>query len=246
MCDNELLVDYLYGELMPHDREAFDRHLTSCATCRDEVDGLRGTRTSLALWAPPEPELGFEVVRSRRPAPGWPARFWGWSPAFGLAAAAMLIGAVSAAIANVEVTTGAGGITVTTGWNRAAAVQTHAASSSGSSAELQRVEARLRELESQLAAVRSEPAAVPVAASGRMPEAEVMRMVRQLIAQSEERQQGVLARQILQVNRDFEVARRTDLDRLGQGMQQIQRMTVDTFQRQKAYEDHLIRVGMQR
>lgn len=246
MCDNELLIDYVYGELTSHDREAFDRHLTSCATCRDEVDGLRGTRTSLASWAPPEPDLGFEVVRGRRAAAGWSARVWGWSPALGLAAAAMVIGAVSAAIANVEVTTGAGGITVTTRWNRAAVVQTQAASSSGSSADVERLEARLRDLESQLAAVRSQPAVVPVAASSRMPEADVMRMVRQLIAQSEERQQGVLARQILQVNRDFEVARRTDLDRLGRGINQIQQMTFDTVQRQKAYEDHLIRVGMQR
>ena len=104
----------------------------------------------------------------------------------------------------------------------------------------------MRELETQLAAVRAQPVSAPAAVSSRMPDADMVRLVRQLIAQSEERQQGVLARQILQVNRDFEVARRTDLDRLGRGLEQIQRTTVDTYQRQKALEDHFMRVGLQR
>jgi hypothetical protein len=246
MCDTELLIGYVYGELALSEQEAFDRHLASCAACRSEVDGLRGTRATLESWTPPEPDLGFEVVRVSPRGAVKPARWWGLSPAWGLAAAALFVGAVSAAIANVEVTTGSGGITIRTGWSRPVAAQSTAAAPADAARQLQRVEARMRELEDQLAAVRAQPASAPAAVTSRMADAEMIRLVRQLIAQSEERQQSVLARQILQVNRDFAVARRTDLDRLGRGLEQIQRTTVDTYQRQKALEDHFMRVGLQR
>ena len=59
MCDKELLLGYLYDELPTSDRQAFDRHLATCADCRAEVDGLRGTRAHLTSWAPPEPDLGL-------------------------------------------------------------------------------------------------------------------------------------------------------------------------------------------
>ena len=121
MCDQEILVGYLYGELPPAERSAFDGHLRTCADCRGEIDALKGTRTVLQEWTPPESHLGFEMVRRAdpvvRPAR---ARWWGLSPAWGLAAAAMLVGAVSAAIAQVELTVGAGGVTVRTGWATAA------------------------------------------------------------------------------------------------------------------------------
>src|SRR5262245_21148708 len=109
MCDQELIVGYLYGELSPSERETLDRHLASCAECRKEVDGLRATRTQLASWAPPEPDLGFHIVRAPKQAP---RRWWRPSPAWGLAAAALLVLAVSAAIAHVEVRAGADGIVV--------------------------------------------------------------------------------------------------------------------------------------
>jgi septal ring factor EnvC (AmiA/AmiB activator) len=250
MCDQELLLGYLYGELPGTERDAFERHLKSCTDCRTEVDGLRTTRTYLESWTPPEPDLGFQVVRgpqASRPS----ARWWGLSPAWGLAAAAMLVGGISAAIANVEVTTAADGITVRTGWNRTAEPQGQvSAQNPQARTDAQRVaalEARLRELETQIASVRSAPPATPTnAVASRMSDAEMVRLVRQLIEQSEERQQGVLARQILQVNRDVETARRTDFDRLGRGMVEIQRTAVEAYQRQRAIEDHLARVGLQR
>ena len=80
MCDKELLLDYLYGELEPSARETFDRHLTSCAECRAEVDGLRGTRVHLASWAPPEPDLGFQIVRGAKVTPMPAPRTWRPSP----------------------------------------------------------------------------------------------------------------------------------------------------------------------
>ena len=247
MCDKELLIGYVYGELRLSDRDAFERHLAACGECRSEVDGLTGTRATLQSWTPPSPELGFEVVRSPQRI-GSPARRSGFSPAWGLAAAAMLVGAISAAIANLEVTFSRGGVTMRTGWSRAVEAQNVSATDAAASAELERVNARLHDLEDRLATLAGAPVAVHAAnASGsRMSDAEIIRTMRTLIDQSEERQQGVLARQILQVNRDVETARRADFDRLRQGIQQVQGTAFEAAQRQRAFEEHWIRVGLQR
>jgi hypothetical protein len=247
MCDKEQLLGYLYGELQASDREVFDRHLTSCAACRKEVDALRGTRAQLALWAPPEPDLDFQIVRGAKPAAPAAASWWRFSPAWGLAAAALLVIAVSAAIANVEVRFESGGIAVRTGWGHTLEPATTEASAAIAADVLQRVDARVKELEGQLAArYNTSGLASPVAGPGRMSDAELLRIVRRLVAESEERQQGVLARQIVQVNRDVETARRADIDRLLIGIRQIQGTAAETFQRQRAIEDHLVRVGLQR
>jgi anti-sigma factor RsiW len=244
MCDQELLLSYLYDELPTTDRQAFDRHLASCADCRAEVDGLRGTRAHLTSWTPPEPDLGFQVVRSAKPATS-PRRWWHASPAWGLAAAAVLVAAVSAAIANVEVRVGGDGIVVRTGWNRDATGAAQApADLARSASDVQRVEARLKELESQLAA---RPAATVVpAVAGRMSDAEIVRYVRQQMSESEQRQNGELARRILQVNHDTEVARRADIDRLLVAYRELQGTNFQTSRSVKALEDHFMRVGLQR
>jgi anti-sigma factor RsiW len=252
MCDKELLIDYLYGELATSEQEAIDRHLASCADCRDEVTGLRGARTHLQAWAPPEPELGFQMVRGIGRSVTMSRHRWGLSPAWGLAAAAMIVGAVSAAIAHVEVTAGTNGITVRTGWNRTVApAATAAAVDATASAALQRMEARVRDLEAKLAtdATTLTPTSLTTGApvNSRTSDADLLRTVRRLIEQSEQRQQATFANQVFQVNRDLEVARRTDLDRLGRRVEQIQRSTLDTYQRTRTLEDYVaLRVGSQR
>ena len=245
MCDQELLLSYLYDELPAADRQSFDRHLASCADCRSEVDGLRGTRAHLTSWTPPEPDLGFHVVRSATPAVS-PRRWWHASPAWGLAAAAVLVAAVSAAIANVEVRVGGDGVIVRTGWNRDATGAGQApADLARSSSDVQRVETRLKELESQLAA-RPAAAIVPAGIAGRMSDAEIVRFIRQQVSESEQRQNGELARRIIQVNRDTEVARRADIDRLLVAYRELQGTNFQTSRSVKALEDHFLRVGLQR
>jgi hypothetical protein len=110
------------------------------------------------------------------------------------------------------------------------------------------VEARVKELESQLAA---RPAALvaassPAAPVNRMTDADIIRLVRQLVADSEQRQQDILARQIIQVNRDTEIARRNDVDRLLTAYRQLQGASYETSQRLRGVEDHIVRVGLQR
>jgi hypothetical protein len=249
MCDKELLIGYVYGDLSASDKEAFERHAASCAECRAEVDGFRSTRAYLTSWAPPEPDLGFQIVRSARPIAVAPARRWWPSPAWGLAAAALLVLAVSAAIAHVEVRSGSDGIVVRTGWNRDAQTAQTAQSASGAamSAEMvQKLDARIKELESQLAASqKSTTVASASADSSRMSDADMTKRVRQMIDESEQRQQGILARQILQVNREGEAARRIDFDRMLIALRQVQETTAGTSQRQQALE-HLMRTGFQR
>ena len=246
MCDKELLLGYLYDELPASDRQAFDRHLASCADCRDEVRGLRGTRTHLTSWAPPEPDLGFEIVRSAKRAP---ARRWRTSPAWGLAAAAVLTLAAAAAIANVDIRVGGDGVVVQTGWNRTGApAQSATQAAAVTAAELgalqQRFESRVKDLEGQLARqIVGCTRALRIPAGCRSAD---LKIVRQLISESEQRQQGELALRILQVNRDTEAARRADVDRLLAAYRQLQGNNFETSQRQKALEDHFVRVGLQR
>jgi Putative zinc-finger len=245
MCDKELLLGYLYGELQPSEREAFERHLASCATCRDEVSGFRVTRTHLALWAPPEPDLGFEIVR--RPAvERTPSRWWRVSPVWGLAAAALVTLGVSAAIANLDITIGSNGMTIRTGRSLRSG-QSLDAVAAATRADADRLAARLKDVEAQLAAVKSTPTAVPASTNpSRMSDADVVRLMRQLISQSEQRQEGVLARQILQVSRDVETARRVDNDRLRAGLIQLQGTAVETSRRQRVLEDQIVRAAFQK
>ena len=120
MCNHERLLDYLYDELSADERKAFEIHVHDCSACRSELAALGSTRHALALWSPPDPELGFRIVRKEETPP--PRRaFWNISPQWGLAAAAVLLLSVGAAIANVEVRYGSEGFVVRTGWGRSTA-----------------------------------------------------------------------------------------------------------------------------
>jgi hypothetical protein len=218
-CDRqEQLVGYLYEEIDQHERLEFDAHLAACAECRIEVEGLRATRTHLALWAPPAPDLGFRLVRgASAPAPALPRRRW--APAFTFAAAAAIVLAVAAAIANVEMRYDATGLTVRTGWARAevAAPPAPAVDSVApetAAIDASEVERRLQAIES---ALQSRPVSGtevgPVAAS----DAAMLRQVRDLITQAESRQRLALAQGLMQVINDIERQRRVDLAMFEQG-----------------------------
>ena len=118
MCDSkELLVAFLYDEIDPAAKRTFEKHLATCAECRDELAELGATRAQIALWTPPDADLGFRIVRERGTAAAPAVRVS--SPAWGLAAAALLVLAIGAAIANLDVRYGSDGLVVRTGWNHA-------------------------------------------------------------------------------------------------------------------------------
>jgi hypothetical protein len=265
MCDKqELIVGYVYDELSREDQAALEQHLAACGSCLADVEELRATRGYLASWTPPEPDLGFRVIRGgAAPAAAVPRRF-PLAPAFALAAAAVIVLAVAAAIANVEIRYGGDGMTVRTGWGGsrpaeaspagvrpdvALASESGAASrlaepapASGDFAELDR---RLREIEAALNAPPPAAAGVQMAASTSqgMTDAEMLRRVREIVKDAEARQETAVAQLLLQVWRDFEVQRRADLAAMQQGLGTYQGLTNAEIAQNREMVNQLVRAA---
>lgn len=230
MCDSkELLVSFLYDELDLPARRTFEAHLASCPECRAEVAELRDTRALVASWTPPEPDFGFRIVGrgTAAAAPAPPPRYR-LAPAWGLAAAAVLVLAAGAAIANLEVRYDAGGLSVRTGWQHAPAALTAgggAAAVPGVAvdwkAQAEALDRRVHDLE-QVVAMRPQAAHVQDASASDLSDAAVLQRVRELIGQSEARQQRVLAGRLTELSTGFERQRRVDLAAIDQGMARLQ------------------------
>lgn len=256
MCDKELLVGYLYDELPPAERSKFEAHLFACPECREEVAALRATRAHLAQWAPPEPDLGFQIVRSGRGAVAAPRiRF---SPAWGLAAAAVLLLAVASAIANLDVNIGRDGLSVRTGWSRTpppvvatapqapSAVPVNTMSDDAWRAELRRVETRLGQIETAAAArEKSAPRTVSVAAGPRLTDAEIQQ-IRTLITEGDARVEREVALRLAQFVKDQDLQRRADLARIQQAMSRLEAYTTAEGVQQREMFNRLVRVSQGR
>jgi hypothetical protein len=240
MCgEQETLVAYLYDELESGERARFKAHLDSCHECQTALDGMRGVRAQLSTWTVPGMP---DAPASVRVAAGLPrARPW-WAPG-ALAAAAVILLAVAAAVANLEITYGREGVSVRTGWSpRVAPQATEAATRSAPSTraggaaaaqtvsadDLSTLETRLRTEFRALAASQSASVRVAsakgVQAQG-ISNAELLQRVQELIDQSETRQRRELALRVAQVMRDFDTQRTTDLVRIQQGIAQIEGST---------------------
>jgi uncharacterized protein YukE len=225
MCDSkELLVSYLYDELESRDKESFRTHLASCADCRDEIAGLRATQGHLSAWAPPEPDLGFQIVRRASAQP--PAPRLRLNPLWGLAAAAALVLAAGAALAHIEVRYGSEGLVLRTGWNTAVASATPTAAGATVSASdvvavdwkqhAEALERRLSQLETSLQQTAS------ASASSDTADAAVLRRVSELIGQSEKRQERAMGVRLTQMNQDIDARRKIDLALIDQGLMRLQ------------------------
>lgn len=237
MCESkELLVAYVYDELPPAEQQVLEAHVAGCAECRVELEGLRTTRLHLALWSPPQPDLGFRVIRGgAAPAAALPRRMR-LAPAFAYAAAAAVILAVSAAIANVEVRYGSDGMMVRTGWARAdttpqeaeqnAAPRSLAAvpAAAAATADFAELDRRLRQIETFMSAQPS-GGVQTASADMQLSDEEMLRRVRQIVSEAESRQETALAHRLLQVMSDFDQKRRTDIALIQQGLDQYQGLT---------------------
>ena len=254
MCNHERLLDYLYDELSADERKAFEIHVHDCSACRSELAALGSTRHALALWSPPDPELGFRIVRKEETPP--PRRaFWNMSPQWGLAAAAVLLLSVGAAIANLEVRYGSEGFVVRTGWGRSTAPAPAVANDVSAvpvAASSEEWKERLHLLDTRLQQLEQSNRPITAATSerqntaARMSDAEILREVRKIIAESETRQQRELALRVTQVVRDVDAARVGDLARVEQGLRQIQGLTDAELIRHRDTLNHLLRVTQQR
>src|SRR5258706_1279544 len=152
---DDALIAFLYDDADGEtpERARFEAHLQTCDRCRDELALLRGVRMQLAQWAPPEP--GFAIANPRpiaRPQSAGSLRTvadrqgavaetirnpqsprWREVPAWAQVAAALLFLGVSAGIANLDVRYDANGLSVRTGWSKAAALVPPGPSASASS-----------------------------------------------------------------------------------------------------------------
>lgn len=92
------LAGLVYGELPPDARAALERHLASCAACREELVALRDTQKLLARWETPavsdDPRVLARTVRDaargERGVAVRRARLVRWSAVLSGAAAACL------------------------------------------------------------------------------------------------------------------------------------------------------------
>jgi hypothetical protein len=213
--DKETLIAYLYGELDAPASRAVQEHLAHCAACAREVSGLGDVRAELGAWMAPEANLDFAVVRKSE-APSnvlRPARWWNTVPAWAQAAAAILVLAAGASIANLQIKSGPDGFSVTTGWMQPAAP---AASERIDAAAVDaRVEQALaavqQQLRSEIRATRDQ--VVPVAARTENSTADdvTIRRVQQLISDAEQRHSRELAQRFVDFTRDMNMQRRADL-----------------------------------
>jgi hypothetical protein len=251
MCNQETLVDYLYGELAEAERASFEAHLAVCADCRREADGLSQTRQHLTAWSPPEPTMNFRIVPSPRLAARPPGRrVLAAVPAWALAAAAMLfLLAGASALANLQVEYGSGTLTVRTGWAgtepasaalaaTAPAVSPAAAPAAARDQSSEELKATLVTLTRRLEALETTQAnqAVQLAASRpwiTTPE------LRRILTDSESRQRTEMALQIASLWKDFNAARASDFMR-------VQQTLAPELQRQQRSIENLYRASLQR
>ena len=235
MCDSkELLVSFLYDEIDPEAKRNFRQHLATCVECRDELAELGATRAQIATWTPPDADLGFRIIREAES----PKRRWfHWSPAWGFAAAAMLVVAASGAIANLHITYGSDGLTVRTGWNHAVDAQAGATNVDWK-AKAQELDRRLVDLER----AQSQQSVVRTASASDLSE----QRVREIVGQSETRQQRMVSARLADMMREYDAQRRLDLVAIGQGMSRLQTSSgADLKQTRDLLQRYLVRTALE-
>jgi hypothetical protein len=285
---DEVIVEYLYGEMAAPERTAFTRHLTRCHTCQREIDALGDLRIELASWSPPDsidpsgaigdlvvqealdkaaparaaasqrPFRLVESLTSPAPAPAvglagaadlplpgllaTPRQRSAWLdiPAWAQFAAAMLFLGLSAGIANLQITYNGDGLRVRTGWLRdvagSASGTAVAGQATGAIAAPAVTQNDLTALAQQL---RGEWQAAPVAAAtptaglSKDEEDAIVRRVRALVRDSEQRQQRELALRVAEVAQDSQVQRQSDLVRIDRTLGLLQSTTGTAVRRQE-------------
>jgi anti-sigma factor RsiW len=242
----DLLVAYLYDDCAPEERRAVEAHLAECPDCQAEVTGLSEVRASLSAWEAPPLPAHVRVVMEGAEAP---TRTWRrWWVAAPLAAAAVLVLAAAAGLANLEVQYGSQGLVVRTGWSRPAApaqaspaAVVPAAAGTPWRADLTTLEERLRR---EIATARPAPPEATVAlTSSRTTDAELLRRVQQIVDDSEVRQQRNLALRMAEVSRDFSLQRQADLVQIQQGLGRLEGRTEAEAAKQRELMNYIMRVS---
>ncbi len=250
---DDLLIAYLYDDIEPGDRAAFSAHLHACGRCTRELAALRGVRSTLSSWAPPEPARAlagytppaFEpVIRIEPPAA---RRTWHDVPGWAQVAAAVLVLGVSAAIANVEVRHDAAGWTLRTGWAQTDARSAAVAGSGRDPDALRRRPRRGARISrpSNSSCARSSGRRRPARFRRPLPisDAELQRRVRAIIEESERRQERELALRVAEVVKDVNAQRQADLVKIDRSLGFIQSSTYGEQMKQRELVNYLLKVS---
>ena len=219
----EQLIDYLYGEADPSARARVEEHLRACPQCAAEVSEFRDVRATLGEWTPPEAELGFRLVSERDEAPVVQSpprlaarmaqpRYWG------LAAAAVLVLAATAALANLQFEVGEQGLVVRVGWGEVQAVEPQVLP-----ADLVDLREELRqEMQTLQAAMPATGAPLQrVSTPGGGGDDPWIGSVRELIRQSEQRQQVVFDSRVREAEQRIASQRRSDLSEMERTFREV-------------------------
>lgn len=239
MCNKDLLIGYLYDELSPAERGAFEEHAATCEACRQEIRGLRQARQHLSSWSPPEPALDFHIIRGPVEAPRRRVPF---VPQWALAAAATIVLlAGAAAIAHVEVRYGPDGLVVRTGWGStimppAPVEPAPAVAATAASEQLKGEVVTLQQRIQQMEEAQTKQVS-PTVASIRP--GITASELRKILAESEARQRTELAVKVAQIWNDFNAARASDLLRVQQALDRTQHANEFRFAQTRGSLDQL-------
>jgi hypothetical protein len=242
---DEAIVGYLYDDLEPGARRAFEEHVIGCTACRTEVAALRGVRSDLARWTPPGPTR----VLTFDPAPRRRARVWAALadvPAWVQVAAALVVLGLSLRAANLQARIDQNGFSVRTGVASPAPAAAPAAIPSGPDApwraELAALEQTIR---AELQDVSQQSRGGQLAADG--PEAQaLLRRVRTMIEASERNQRTELAFRVAEIARDVHAQRSADLQRIQGTFTVLESRTTGEMVRQRTMLNNLATLASQR
>jgi hypothetical protein len=241
----DALITHLYGEHGSGDA-AFAAHVETCAACRDELDELAGVRSRLGAWAPPEPAGALAAAASPPPSPRRVWRALAEIPAWAQIAAASLIVGMSVGVANLDVRYGSDGLTVHSGWWRAAAAPA-AERDEPWRAELAALRAELQTDLSEVRTIASAPDQAPAQAASTDESQAILRQVRALIAESDRRHQRELALRVGEVLRDVNVQRRADLQNIDRSIGTLQNtMGMELLKQREQVNNYMLRVSSQK
>jgi len=246
---DEHLVAFLYDDIDSAGRTSFGAHLAECRYCQDDLSALRGVRSTLSTWAPPEPAFANRGSRLPGPEPRGAGReeravrWWHDVPAWAQVAAALFVLGVSATVANLDVRYDRSGLTIRTGWSQPQ--QARMAPSSDPApwrTELTALETQLR---AKIDAKQASASAVQTAAeeSPRISETELRRRVQVLLDEREKRVQNEIALAVANVMKDYQAQRQADLTSIQRSIGYVQTNALSEQLKQREAVNYLLRVS---
>jgi len=115
-CDRSSdLVAYLYGEATPAEIASFERHLQTCPVCRAELEGLQTVRTALQSWEMDAVAPRLQLVIRPTVWQAW-REFFALLPMWGRLATGAAAIVLVLSLANLRLTVGPQGVSLSTGW----------------------------------------------------------------------------------------------------------------------------------